>query len=211
MRIRPERLLTLAIAMFVPPLLAQEGTAPALSEGTYRLPYADEVRVEVFDDFQTHRPVGRIDFFAVTGEQPYRIVAAAAGRIVAIQDGYSEQQSGRAAKDCHNNYVWIAHPNGEWTNYSHVAHGSVTGAAGLKVGDTVTAGQFIGYEGAVGCAMLSHLHFEVATPSAARAIDDGGFLLENEGGAREHQPRFCGVASAAVKGKVYTARPCVRN
>ena len=54
---------------------------------------------------------------------------------MAIQDGYSEQQSGRAAKDCHNNYVWISHANGEWTNYSHIAHDTVTKQAGLKVGD----------------------------------------------------------------------------
>lgn len=206
------RLLILASAIFAPPLLAQQGTAPATSDGAYRLPYADDVKAQVFDDFQTHRPVGRIDFFAVAGKEPYRVVAAAAGRIAAIQDSYSEQQSGRAAKDCHNNYVWIAHPNGEWTNYSHVAHGSVTGAAGLKVGDKVMAGQFIGYQGAVGCAMLSHLHFEVANPSAGRAIDDGGFLLDNDGGARERQPRFCGTSdSPVVKGEVYTAQPCERK
>lgn len=156
--------------------------------------------------------MGRIDFSAVAGDQPYRIVAAAAGRLVAIQNGYSEQQSGRAAKDCRNNYVWIAHPSGEWTNYSHVAHGSVTGAAGLHVGNAVTAGQVIGYEGAVGCVMLNHLHFEVATPSQVRAIDDVGFLLDNDGAARERHPRFCGITgSAVVKGEVYTVRPCERN
>jgi murein DD-endopeptidase MepM/ murein hydrolase activator NlpD len=85
------------------------------------------------------------------------VVAAAAGRIVAIQDRYSERQSGRAAALCHNNYVWIAHANGEWTNYSHLAQGSVTRKAGLKVGDVVKAGQYIGDEGAVGCAMLKHV------------------------------------------------------
>src|ERR1700761_6906944 len=86
--------------------------------------------------------------------EKHRVVAAAAGRIVAIQDAYGEQQSGRAAGDCHNNYVWIAHPNGEWTNYSHVAQGSVTKKAKLKVGDEVAAGAYLGDEGAVGCAML---------------------------------------------------------
>jgi murein DD-endopeptidase MepM/ murein hydrolase activator NlpD len=198
------------------PLLLAAGTAvptvaqpPARSAGEYRLPFADGTTVKVFDDFATHRPVGRVDLFAVAGQRPYRVVAAAAGRIVAIQDGYGEQQSGRAAADCHNNYVWIAHPNGEWTNYSHVAQGSVTKKAGLKVGDHVEAGQYLGDEGAVGCAMLEHVHFEVATPDPAAPIDGGGFLLDNAGGKRERNPRFCGVAGATVvKDQAYRAVAC---
>src|SRR5687768_4733954 len=103
------------------------------SQGLYRLPYDDETYVEVFDDFTSHRPTGRIDLFAVKGQKPFRVVAAADGIIMAIQDDYSEQQSGRKAADCHNNYVWIAHANGEWTNYCHLARGSVTKGAKLKV------------------------------------------------------------------------------
>jgi murein DD-endopeptidase MepM/ murein hydrolase activator NlpD len=178
------------------------------SEGLYRLPFAAGVSVKVFDDFDTHRPRGRIDLFAVNGAEPYRVVAAAAGRIVAIQDSYSEQQTGRAAALCHNNYVWIAHPNGEWTNYSHVAQGSVTGRAGLKVGDTVRAGQYIGDEGAIGCAMLKHVHFEVAWPDRDHAIDAGGFLQDNDNGQRERRPRFCGVPGGEVHkdGEYHAAR-----
>jgi hypothetical protein len=62
------------------------------SRGLYRLPFADGTRVKVFDDFLTHRPKGREDLFALGGVPPYRVVAAAAGQIVAIQDGYSEQR-----------------------------------------------------------------------------------------------------------------------
>jgi murein DD-endopeptidase MepM/ murein hydrolase activator NlpD len=176
----------------LPPAVSAGETRP--SEGLYRLPFADGTKVKVFDDFRTHRPAGRIDLFAVEGHEPYRLVAAAAGRIVSIQDGYDEQQSGRAAADCHNNYVWIAHENGEWTNYSHVAHGSVTQKAKLKVGDHVEAGQYIGDEDAIGCAMLKHVHFEVAVPKAGDAIDAGGFLVDNEGGKREREPRFAASA-----------------
>jgi len=180
-----------------------------LSRGQYRLPFADGTTVQVFDDFITHRPVGRVDLFAVGGRAPYRVVAAAAGRIVAIQDSFGEQQSGRAAKDCHNNYVWIAHANGEWTNYSHLAQSSVTKLAGLRVGDTVQAGSYLGNEGAVGCAMLNHVHFEVARPDLAAPIDGGGFLLDNDGGKRERNARFCGVTgSVAVKGATYRAAAC---
>lgn len=195
--------------------LAGSATAdePALppSKGIYRLPYADATTVKVFDDFSSHRPRGRIDFFAVDGSKPHRVVAAAAGRVMAIQDSYGEQQSGRAAADCHNNYVWIAHPNGEWSNYSHLAKGSVTGLAKLKVGDEVAAGAFLGYEAAVGCAMLDHVHFEVAVPNEKTPIDSGGFLLDNEGARRERHPRFCHVpAETVVKGATYPAAPCDR-
>jgi murein DD-endopeptidase MepM/ murein hydrolase activator NlpD len=194
-------------------LQAEVTTAPLpTSDGAYRLPFADGTQVSVFDDERTHRPVGRIDLVAEGGAAPYRVVAAAAGRIVAIQDNWSEQQSGRAAALCHNNYVWIAHDNGEWTNYSHVAHGSVTGAAGLHVGDRVSAGQFLGYEGAVGCAMLDHVHFEVAVPAAGAGIDSGGFLLDNNGGKRERNPRFCGVPDGdAQRSAHYVAGPCANG
>jgi hypothetical protein len=183
--------------------------APAPSAGLYRLPIGDGLDVQVFDDFLSHRPVGRTDLFAINGVEPFPVVAAADGRIVAIQDGFAEQQSGRDARDCHNNYVWIAHPNGEWTNYSHIAHGTVTGKAGLHVGDSVKAGTYLGDEGAVGCAMLHHVHFEVVVPPPGRKIDDGGFLLDNAGGRRERNPRFCGVPGQfAVKGQRYRAVPC---
>jgi murein DD-endopeptidase MepM/ murein hydrolase activator NlpD len=178
------------------------------SEGIYRLPYADGTRVSVFDDFQSHRPQGRVDFFAISGERPRAIVVAAVGRIVAIRDSFSEQQTGRATVDCRNNFVWIAHKNGEWTGYSHLAQRSVTGKANLHVGDTVQAGQYLGDEAAVGCAMLEHLHFEVAAPGAA--IDEGGFLLNNDKGSRNRNPRFCGVpGESVVKDSTHIAGPCL--
>lgn len=187
----------------------EAATGSISSQGSYRLPFADGTRVKVFDDFSTHRPMGRIDLYAIDGRPPYAVVAAADGRIVAIQDGYSEQLSGRAAKDCHNNYVWIEHPNGEWTNYSHLVHGSVTGKAGLKVGDSVKAGTYLGDEGAVGCAMLNHVHFEVVIPPKEQPLDAGGFLTDNENSKRERQPRFCGVPDeTARKDVTYTAIPC---
>src|SRR5687768_3342346 len=94
---------------------AAEPVAPVAqkSQAIYRLPYDDGITVKVFDDFASHRPQGRIDFFAIEGQKPYRVVAAAAGRVMAIQDSFGEQQSGRAAAECRNNYVWIQHANGE--------------------------------------------------------------------------------------------------
>ena len=184
--------------------------AVARSAGTYRLPYADATRLSVFDDDASHRPLGALD---LVGEPRsgtvHRIVAAAGGVVMAIEDGHQEQQSGRAAAECRNNYVWLAHPNGEWTLYSHMRPGTTRGKAHLKVGDTVKAGQYLGDEGAVGCAMLSHLHFEVAVPRREQPIDPQGFLTDNARRERLRIPRFCGVAGdRVVKDAFYTAAPC---
>lgn len=181
---------------------------PQPSTGIYRLPYADGTSIRVFDDSRTHRPRARIDLVATGPRKPYRIVAAAAGRVMAIQDGHGERQTGRAASECRNNHVWIAHPNGEWTGYSHMARGSVTGTAKLKVGQKVRAGQLIGIEGDVGCSMLEHLHFEVAVPDRANPVDAGGFLTGNEGSRRNREPRFCGIEGAINKDAVHIARRC---
>ncbi len=202
------RLLIAISAAAAAALAASAQTPSPESASVYRLPYADGTQVKVFDDFDTHRPRGRIDLFGVGAEGPFKVVAAGDGRIAAIQDGYGEQQSGRAANLCHNNYVWIAHPNGEWTNYSHLAQGSVTGKAHLKVGDAVKAGQYLGDEDAIGCAMLKHVHFEVVRPDPANPIDTGGFLTDNADSKRELRPRFCGVPDGVKKDQTYTARAC---
>ena len=210
MNIRRSLFVCLSLACIAPSLAADPAAADAgkISTGVYRLPFADGSVVKVFDDFSTHRPIPALDLFAIEGHKPYRVVAAADGRIMAIQDSYGEQQSGRPAAQCHNNYVWIAHPNGEWTNYSHVARNSVTGKAQLKVGDEVKAGTYLGDEAAIGCAMLDHVHFEVAVPDAHKPIDAGGFLLDNTGGSRERSARFCGISGPVKKDNSYRAAAC---
>jgi hypothetical protein len=200
-------LLTIA---FAPLAFAASSTPAPLpdSAGVYRLPYADGTHIKIFDDASTHRPIGRIDMTGAAGKAPYRIVAAADGKVMAIQDSYGEQQSGRAAADCRNNFIWIAHANGEWTNYSHLRQGSITEGAKLRVGDKVKAGTYLGDEGAVGCAMLEHLHFEVAAPDATTPIDAGGFLTDNDGAKRERNARFCNVKGAVIKDTTYIAESC---
>ena len=44
------------------------------SEGVYRLPFADGLSVKVFDDFDSHRPVGRVDLYAVDASPPFKVV-----------------------------------------------------------------------------------------------------------------------------------------
>jgi hypothetical protein len=72
-----------------------------------------------------------------------------------------------------NNFVWIEHPNGEWTKYTHMLRGSVgpgtdnngNPGAGRFEGEFVAAGTPIGIEGDVGFASGPHVHFEVGVPN----------------------------------------------
>jgi Peptidase family M23 len=198
--------------MFVGSAHADKMSATAQSHGIYRLPFADRTHIKVFLDFTTHRPAGRVDMLAMGVSGPTRVVAAAAGRIGAIEDRFSKRQVDGPGVVCHENYVWIIHSNGEWTNYSHLAHGSVSKRAHLKVGDHVSAGQYLGDEGEVGCAVLKHLHFEVAVPDVKDPIDEGGFLKDNDNAKRERNPRFCGVSGHnVIEGFSYTAVPCGKS
>ena len=115
---------------------------PLTSRGVYRIPYANGTLVSVTGDHFSHSP----DFneYDMHGEpnsdgEQYTIVAAAAGTIVAIDDSNAEPTSS-------NNYVWIAHNNGEWTKYTHLQTGSVT-ALGHFVGEVVGAGTALGSRG----------------------------------------------------------------
>ena len=172
------------------------------SNGVYRIPYANGTAVEVSRDHRTHTPRDRIDMHGERSDSPYRIVAAAAGTIMYIVDGNTED-GGSCAE---NNYVWIEHGNGEWTKYTHIATNSVRGDANLDEGDTVSVGRFLGYEDDIGCASREHLHFEVAIP------DDPGDPIEPSGGyiiGKNRVPRVCWIPGGAyVADETYTARSC---
>jgi hypothetical protein len=72
-----------------------------------------------------------------------------------------------------NNFVWIEHPNGEWTKYTHMLNGSVgqgvdingNPGAGRFVGEFVGAATPLGIEADVGFASGVHVHFEVGVPN----------------------------------------------
>ncbi|MEU8260014.1 M23 family metallopeptidase [Micromonospora sp. NPDC048999] len=88
------------------------------------------------------------------------IHAAAAGTVVKAGD----------ASDGYGNSVFIDHHNGYLTHYAHQSRLIVS------VGDQVSAGQIIGYEGATGDATGPHLHFEVHQGAMWNQIDPAPFL-----------------------------------
>lgn len=106
-----------------------------------------------------------------------------------------------------NNYIWIEHPNGEWTKYTHIR----TNSALLSVGQNVAAGTPLGVEGDVGNASGRHVHFEIAGIDSANEIAGDGFLIDNDGVAgvnlRNRVPTFCQVG-VVQQGVSETATKC---
>jgi hypothetical protein len=84
-----------------------------------------------------------------------------------------------------NNLVWMEHPNGEWTKYTHMLFGTIgqnndnngNPGAGRFVGEFIAAGTPLGIEGDAGFASGPHVHFEGAVPNFValapnNALDD---------------------------------------
>lgn len=166
--------LLLAIASYAQP-------AFELSRNIYRSPYANGEEYRVSQDHVSHSPLGAYDLRATGTDDcdSHTIVAAAAGTVRNVVDGFSVSGPGNSAS---NNYVWIQHANGEWTKYTHFKQNSVV----VNVGDVVCAGDPLGLEcdvGAVSPANFRHLHFEVrmpADPVNPPISAAGGFMNSSE-------------------------------
>jgi hypothetical protein len=209
---------THAIAEDDPAVAVRSSVPLEASKGLYRIPYANGTQVRIGRDHASHSPKGRYDMGG-QGGGAYRIVAAADGHIRYLEDRYDKKLDCNGpdnddpaddlpASEKKNNYVWIEHANGEWTKYSHMAKGSTTGKARLKVGDFVKAGTYLGDEGDVGCAGGDHLHLEAAVLRATDPITVvGGFAKDNDGSRRNRIVRVCGIDGGRfVAGRSYTAR-----
>jgi murein DD-endopeptidase MepM/ murein hydrolase activator NlpD len=215
------------------------------SAGVYRIPYSDGTNLVVTQDHHDHTPPDRIDMSAGEGAQ---VVAAASGWIRAIvdhhgsspnagdgldingnpQDDTLEHSCGNNAPEntvvgsCsdYNNYVWIEHPNGEWTKYTHFGTGTVQLASpagfGWSVGDWINAGEVLGLESDIGQASSTsgnpafHLHFEVAVPNTPGTplvwTARGGFFQNGSNVV----PLTCGIPNNLYVSQTnYVANPCV--
>lgn len=207
MKVRPpSRNSAPAMAIIAAAFLYQGCSGPE-SLLMYRLPYADGTQVNVWTDHLTHSPKNRLDLRGVGGTAPYPVVAAHTGIVRLIIDSYTQVCCGGS---CPNNYIWLEHLGGEWTKYSHLATNSVTGDAGLSIGDLVLAGEFLGYESNIGTCSR-HLHTEVGVPDDPanpiqnpNVVGNSGYLV-----GKNRIPRFCGVPGlTAVAGDTYTAASC---
>ena len=165
----------------------------ACTRTPYRLPYVNGTEVQITQDHTTHTTPEEKMFDIRATTQRQTLAAAKSGWVRYVK----ETGNSSAAT---NNYVWIEHPldycqpsgsappgNGglattcktcskglgrcnEWTLYAHMEQNSVS-AAGVSVGDWVTAGQPIGIESDVGKTFCApgvttplcgrHVHFAV--------------------------------------------------
>jgi murein DD-endopeptidase MepM/ murein hydrolase activator NlpD len=207
------------------------------SDGIYRIPFADGITVTANNDHHNHpNEFNRVDLGSPADST---IVAAASGIIRGLVDNNGESGGNgdgvdingnpqddsmehsclddtQVVGDCsdYNNYVWIEHPNGEWTKYTHFATQSVTDN-GWFVGAPILAGEALGTQSDVGSADGPHLHFEVAVPTDPNDdspfSDLGGFVP----GAWNVVTRVCFTDGdddgdgLYTDGESYTAGPCV--
>lgn len=88
--------------------------------------------------------------------QDVRVVAAAAGTIVAKSDGNYDRSCATGSGTA--NSVYIRHLDGSVAWYLHMKNGSVTSKA---VGSSVARGEYLGTVGSSGSSSGPHLHFEI--------------------------------------------------
>ena len=101
-----------------------------------------------------------IDFGVPIGTPVY---AMRSGKVVGLRDIYPDTGGGSENLNKFN-YVLIEHDGGYRSAYLHLQQGFIS-QAGISVGDSVTAGQLIGYSGNSGWSTNPHLHVEVQKPN----------------------------------------------
>lgn len=103
--------------------------------------------------------------------------AARDGVVVACEEGYTAggQAPRFSGKD---NYVTIGHLDGTLSRYAHLRANGVS----VEVGDSVRAGQLLGYSGSTGLSSGPHLHFDVVVPNKDLGLQTVPFVLDTTDG-----------------------------
>lgn len=124
----------------------------------YNSPIFSEFNVEIENSPESH--IGpfknALDFMVPDGTL---VLTAADGIIFELEDESSSWGNGPEFRD-YLNYLTLAHKNGEYSQYCHLALNSVS-KLGLKVGSRVKRGEIIGVVGKTGWTDSDHLHFVV--------------------------------------------------
>lgn len=136
-------------------------------QGVYRLPFDAPVRVG-------QGPGGRFSHddpenadaldFALPEGTP--ILAARAGVVLQVQDGYARGGPQREALGGRSNFVRILHGDGSMALYAHLKPEGVL----VRPGESVAAGQRIGLSGNTGFSSAPHLHFVVQVNAGMRLV-----------------------------------------
>ena len=123
----------------------------------YAAPFGDTVPrrlIQGFDGAETH--MGSMRYSLDIAMPPYTpVLAARDGVVLYLQDGFTKGGADPALLE-KANLVVIAHADGSMASYGHLSPGIE-----VAVGDTVAAGQLLGWSGSTGFAGKPHLHFHV--------------------------------------------------
>jgi murein DD-endopeptidase MepM/ murein hydrolase activator NlpD len=126
------------------------------------------------------------------------VMAASGTPLIAVEDGVLTKYGG--GDPLGGKSFVLTGTSGYWYYYAHLSRFVPT----LKQGDTVTAGEVLGYVGATGDAVAPHLHFEIHDPSG-QVLDSYG-LLEAAWKARQEQLKLPGDDPGADPVAVVTAQ-----
>lgn len=109
-----------------------------------------------FEEWRGTRNHGALDITG-GGIMGTPVVAAASGTVISTCTSCTHNWGKSYSCGCgggYGNYVWISHGNGKESIYAHLT--SLT----VSQGQSVSAGQLIGYVGSTGYSTGAHLHFE---------------------------------------------------
>lgn len=126
------------------------------SSFVYSLPFATGKKVFVVQGYESmfsHKGSKALDFKVKSGT---KIFAARNGVVIGAR-GDSDKRGLKQENLADGNYIFIQHEDGSVAQYWHFRKNGVL----VKIGDTVTNGQLIGYSGNTGYSAFPHLHFEV--------------------------------------------------
>ncbi len=130
----------------------------------YLLPFAHGEKYRVTQGYHGDATHQGEHAYAVDFDMPEGtpVHAARGGIVVETRaDATEGGRAGRFREEDDGNYILIAHDDGTFASYAHLRHGGVA----VEVGDTVSAGDHIGYSGNTGYSSGPHLHFDVRKPT----------------------------------------------
>ncbi|WP_425478226.1 M23 family metallopeptidase [Pseudoxanthomonas winnipegensis] len=136
-------------------------------QAVYRLPFDAPVRVDQgpgghfsHDDAEN---ADALDFALPEGTP---ILAARAGVVLQVQDGFEHGGPQREALRGRSNFIRILHADGSMALYAHLQPEGIL----VRPGESVAAGQRIGLSGNTGFSSAPHLHFVVQINAGMRLV-----------------------------------------
>ncbi len=151
-------LLSIGLLSFLMPSSVSAATA---GDGTYIWPVTTSARITAGWTYPKGGYHGATDFGVPIGTPVY---ATASGTVTEAKDigctgshvaGYPPLCTKSGCPGSYANRITISHGNNVYSSYCHLK----TGGLVVKVGDTVSQGQLIGYSGNSGKTQGAHLHF----------------------------------------------------